>query len=197
MPHEKAADINVLGQYAKRQIESFYHKTGRKLLMEIEPGTFIAANMGYVITTVRDKKKTGDRGLCFAIVDGGMDVNARPLLYGSQHPFYVISKDGRLLSSEFEPSDSSLNDMMIVGTCCESGDSLCLDSHANSAPRRIAEPEIGDVVVIGGAGAYCSAMTPFNYNSHTQAPEVLLTRDGQLKLIRKRQTLDQLLMNEI
>ncbi len=199
MPHEKAADINALGLYAKRQIESFYEKTGRKLLMEIEPGTFIAANMGYVVTTVRDKKKTGDSGLCFAIVDGGMDVNARPLLYGSQHPFYVISKDGRLLSSEFSPetSSSTERDMMVVGTCCESGDSLCLDSHANSAPRKIAEPEIGDVIVIGGAGAYCSAMTPFNYNSHTQIPEVLLMRDGQLKLIRKRQTLEQIVMNEL
>jgi diaminopimelate decarboxylase len=197
MPHEKAADINALGLYAKQQIESFYQKTGRKLLMEIEPGTFIAANMGYVVTTVRDKKRTGDSGLCFAIVDGGMIMNARPLLYGSQHPFYIISKDGCLLSSEFDMSAGVVRDMMVVGTCCESGDSLCLDSHANSAPRKIAEPEIGDLVVIGGAGAYCAAMTPFNYNSHLQAPEVLLTRDSQLQLIRKRQTLDQIVMNEL
>jgi diaminopimelate decarboxylase len=87
--------------------------------------------------------------------------------------------------------------MMVVGTCCESGDSLCLDSHANSAPRRMAEPEVGDIVVIGGAGAYCAAMAPFNYNSHLQAPEVLLTQDGRLQLIRKRQTLEQIVTNEL
>ena len=197
MPHEKAADIEALGLYAKQQIEAFYHRTGRKLHMEIEPGTFIAANMGYVVTTVRDMKKTGESGLCFAVVDGGMDLNARPLLYGAQHPFYVVSGDGRLLSSEFEDTGTTARDMMVVGTCCESGDSLCLDSHANSAPRRMAEPEIGDLIVIGGAGAYCAAMTPFNYNSHLQAPEVLYTTDKQLKLIRKRQTLEQMVANEL
>ena len=197
MPHEEAADINALGLYAKQQVKGFYEKTGRKLLTEIEPGTFIAANMGYVVTSVGDIKRTGESGLCFAIIDGGMVTNARPLLYGAQHPFYVVSKDGRLLSSEFEMTGGDGCDMMVVGTCCESGDSLCLDSHANSAPRRMAEPEIGDLIVIGGAGAYCAAMTPFNYNSHSQAPEVLLTQDGQLKLIRKRQTLEQMVMNEL
>ena len=197
MPHEKAADIEALGLYAKQQIEAFYHRTGRKLHMEIEPGTFIAANMGYVVTTVRDMKKTGESGLCFAVVDGGMDLNARPLLYGAQHPFYVISKDSRLLSSEFDMPDIGVRGMMVVGTCCESGDSLCLDSHANSAPRKMAVPETGDLIVIGGAGAYCSAMAPFNYNSHLQAPEVLYTTDKQLKLIRKRQTLEQMVANEL
>jgi diaminopimelate decarboxylase len=197
MPDEKAADISALGLYAKQQIEAYYQRTGSKLLMEIEPGTYIAANMGYVVTSVRDKKKTGGSGLCFAIVDGGMDTNARPLLYGAQHPFYVVSKDGKLLSSQFDMSVVGARDMMVVGTCCESGDSLCLDSHANSAPRRMAEPEVGDIVVIGGAGAYCAAMAPFNYNSHLQAPEVLLTQDGRLQLIRKRQTLEQIVTNEL
>jgi diaminopimelate decarboxylase len=50
----------------------------------------------------------------------------------------------------------------------------------------MAEPAIDDFAVIGGAGAYCASMTPFNYNSHTQIP-----------LIRKRQTLEQMLENEL
>jgi diaminopimelate decarboxylase len=61
----------------------------------------------------------------------------------------------------------------------------------------MAEPEIGDLAIIGGIGAYCSSMAPFNYNSHTQIPEVLLSSDGCLRLIRKRQTLDQMLANEM
>jgi diaminopimelate decarboxylase len=165
--------------------------------MEIEPGTFIAANCGYVIAKVLDKKQTD--GFRFIILDGGMDVIARPLMYGSRHPFYVLSKDGRLLSSEFdgEPRDRTPYEAIVVGRCCESGDSLCLDEHSNIVPRRMAEPDIGDLVVVGGAGAYCSSMAPFNYNSHMQAPEVLLARDGQIKLIRKRQTLRQIVANEL
>jgi diaminopimelate decarboxylase len=59
------------------------------------------------------------------------------------------------------------------------------------------EPQIGDFVIIGGVGAYCSSMSPYNYNSHPQAPEVLLTAKGKLVEIRKRQTLEQMLENEI
>lgn len=51
-------------------------------------------------------------------------------------------------------------------------------------------------VVIGGAGAYCSTMTPFNYNSHTQAPELLLNRSGELLVMRVPQTLTQVVQNE-
>jgi diaminopimelate decarboxylase len=61
----------------------------------------------------------------------------------------------------------------------------------------MAEPSVGDFAIIGGVGAYCSSMAPFNYNSHTQIPEVLLTSDGHIQLIRKRQTLEQMLANEI
>jgi len=166
--------------------------------MEIEPGTYVAANSGYAVTHVIDKKKTGSEGLNFIILDGGMEINARPLLYGSRHPFYVIDKDGRLLSSEFTGINSPHHyEAVVVGKCCESGDSQCLDDNDVNIPRVMAEPEIGDIVVIGGVGAYCSSMAPINYNSHTQVPEILLTKDGKLKEIRRRQTLEQLTANEL
>ena len=198
MPGEKAADIEALGLYAKAQIEAFHHKTGRKLKMEIEPGTFITANAGYMVTEVLDKKSTGPSGFNFIVMDGGMELNARPLMYGSRHPFYVISKDGELLSSQFDAKfDAASYCAIPVGRCCESGDSQSLDEAGLTVPRAMAEPEIGDILVVGGVGAYCAAMSPYNYNSHTQAPEVLLTRDGQLKLIRKAQTLGQIVENEL
>lgn len=199
MPYETEANINSLGLYAKQKIEEFNARNNKKLKMEIEPGNYIVANSGYIITTVIDKKQTGSDGFDYIILDGGMELNARPLMYGSQHPFYIISKEGKLLSSEF--NEESLNrirqKMIIVGRCCESGDSQCLDSYGNIQPRSMANPEIGDVVVIGGAGAYCSAMAPFNYNSYTQIPEVMLTTKGELKLIRKKQSIKQLVINEI
>jgi len=198
MPDEKTADIQELGEYAKRKIIQFYQKTGRKLKMEIEPGTYVVANSGYAVTQVIDKKKTGNDGLNFIIVNGGMEINARPLLYASRHPFYIISKDGSLLSSEFAEDISTYDfKAAIVGRCCESGDSQCLDREGVSIPRKMAEPDIGDIVVIGAVGAYCSSMTPMNYNSQLQISEILFTQNGELKEIRKKQTLEQLVANEI
>lgn len=198
MPDETSADIQELGKYAKMRLIQFYEKTGRKLNMEIEPGTYVTANSGYAVTSVIDKKKTGNDGFNFILVNGGMEINARPLLYASRHPFYIVSQKGGLLSSEFD--ESSYIDgyeAVIVGRCCESGDSQCLNNEGLSIPRRMSEPNIGDFVVIGGTGAYCSSMAPMNYNSHVQAAELLFLNDGSLKEIRKRQTLDQIVENEI
>ena len=203
MPDEDAANIEELGEYAKKSIEAFYNKTGRKLKMEIEPGNYVMALAGYIVTKVIDKKRTGAEGLNFLVLDGGMEVNARPLLYGSRHPFYVVSQRGDLLSSEFSETIASGRDAegfymaVPVGRCCESGDSQSLDPSGLSLPRRMAEPEIGDYFIIGGAGAYCSAMTPMNYNSHVQAPEILLSCDGSLRVIRREQSLEQILINEV
>jgi len=197
MPHEKHAELALIGELTRCRIEQTYARTGRKLRVEFEPGTFVVANAGYVVTQVIDKKKTGGKGLDFLIVNGGVNINARPLLYGSQHPFYVIAADGRLLSAECDADLTAHNfEAVVVGTCCESGDSQCLNAAGLNAPRPMAEPEAGDLVVIGGAGAYCSSMTPMNYNSHLQIPEVLWA-NGDLTLIRKKQTLEQLTWNEV
>jgi diaminopimelate decarboxylase len=199
MPDETSADIAELGEYAKSCFDAFEKRTGRRLRMEIEPGTYIVANAGVLVTSVVDEKWTGPDGFEFVVLDGGMEVNARPLYYGSRHPFYVISRQGELLSSEFDlASATRLTDLrVVVGRCCESGDSQCLDKMGNIVPRLMADPEVGDYVVIGGAGAYCSSMTPFNYNSHVQAPEVLLRTDGSFQIIRRTQTLEQMTVNEI
>ena len=195
MPEETAADVALLGSYARMRVEEFYSRTGRKLKVEIEPGTYITANSGYAVTRLIDKKKTARTN--FIITDGGMEINSRPLLYGSKHPVYIISDDGKyVVSSEFDQSGFNY-EAVVAGKCCESGDCQTLDMDGHAVARAMKEPSIGDLVVIGGVGAYCSSMSPFNYNSHEQAPEVLYTQSGDLKLIRKRQTLEQMLENEI
>ncbi|MCL2628951.1 MAG: diaminopimelate decarboxylase [Oscillospiraceae bacterium] len=195
MPEEHAADVALLGSYAKMRVEEFFDRTGRKLKVEIEPGTYIVANSGYAITRLIDKKKTARTN--FIITDGGMEINSRPLLYGSKHPVYIVSSDGnRVVSSEFNPSGFNF-EAVIAGKCCESGDCQTLDMDGHAVARAMSEPLIGDIVVIGGVGAYCSSMAPYNYNSHVQAAEVLYTQAGDLELIRKRQTLEQMLENEI
>ena len=195
MPGEYAADVPLLGSYAKMQIEDFYKKTGRKLKMEIEPGTYITANAGYAVTRLIDKKKTARSN--FIITDGGMEINSRPLLYGSKHPIYIISGDGtRVISSEFDEVKHDF-EAVVAGKCCESGDCQTLDMDGHAVAREMVEPSINDIVIIGGVGAYCSSMSPYNYNSHPQSPEVLFTTKGKTELIRNRQTLEQMLENEI
>jgi diaminopimelate decarboxylase len=196
MPDETAADIHDLGTYAKRAIEKFYMETGRRLHMEVEPGTYILANAGLIVTSVMDKKTTGPNGLNFLVLDGGMELNSRPLMYASRHPFYVIDRGARLLSSEFGAINGDYQ-AVIMGRCCESGDSQTLDAQGLNTPRMMAQPEIGDYVAIGGAGAYCSAMSPMNYNSHEQAPEILYTTEDDLLVIRAKQTLEQIIANEV
>jgi diaminopimelate decarboxylase len=102
------------------------------------------------------------------------------------------------MSSEMDldGSKGALDVRAVVGRCCESGDSQSLDQKGHIVPRMIADPQIGDYVVIGGAGAYCASMSLHNYNSLTQAPEVLVRSGGRIKLIRRPQSIDQLLANE-
>ncbi|MDT8392165.1 MAG: diaminopimelate decarboxylase [Lentisphaeria bacterium] len=199
VPGEKAADVQALGEYAKQRFEDFKQRTGRELIMEVEPGTYIVANAGYAVTRVIDLKKTGDDGFDFIVIDGGMEVNTRPLLYGSQHPLFVVSADGDMLSSDLDATAGSAEvfPQVVVGRCCESGDSQTLDGDGHICPRPLAKPVPGDFLVIGGCGAYCAAMSPFNYNSHAQAPETLLRTDGSLEIIRNPQPLEQIWQNEI
>ncbi len=198
MPDETSANPADLGAYAKNRLEEFYQKTRKKLAMEVEPGTYILAMSGNLVTRVIDTKSTGKDGFNFIVTNGGMEVNSRPLLYGSKHPFAIVSKDGIFLFSDFDLKNISEDSLFVpVGRCCESGDSQSLDPSGNIIPRRMAEPNIGDFFIVGGCGAYCSTMTPFNYNSHTQAPEVLKMFDETLKLIRKPQSLKDLIAREI
>lgn len=178
----------------KREMLKYGEDTHSKPITVIEPGTFLVANAGFIVTKVTDKKSTGEYN--FLLLNGGMELNTRPLLYGSKHPFYIVDQTGKLLSSEWNLKPEH-NEFAVVGRCCESGDSQSLHEDTKCILlRRMHEPAIGDFVLIGGTGAYCSSMSPFNYNSHIQAPEYLFTSKGEVVLIRQPQTLEQILQNE-
>jgi diaminopimelate decarboxylase len=199
MPGEKAADIQALGSYARARFQEFFAESRRKLKMGVEPGTYLVANAGYLVTRVLDYKWSGPEGFEFFVLDGGMESSARPVVYGARHPFYVISKSGELLSSEFDlgHAKGELGPRVVVGHCCESGDSQTLDEHGYVVPRVMAKAKPGDYVVIGGVGAYSAAMSFINYNSYLQTPEVMRLPDGSLRIIRRRQTLEQMVANEV
>jgi diaminopimelate decarboxylase len=130
---------------------------------------------------------TGREGYLFAKLDTGMTEVTRPSLYGAQHPIDVLA-DGRAEA-----------DVVFVGPCCESGDILTPAPGDPEAlrPRRVPRPAIGDLVVIGGAGAYCAAMSTLNYNSYPQAPEAMLEAGGALRPLRRRETLEEIWRNEV
>jgi diaminopimelate decarboxylase len=187
MPGEPTTDLADIGGHVRRELEAFRDRDGRALELEIEPGTYLVANAGFVVATCVDVVDTGRDGYLFGKLDAGMPEVTRPSLYGAQHPI-TVQAAGRPEA-----------DVVFVGPCCESGDILTPapgDPEA-LAPRRVARPQIGDLVVIGGAGAYCAAMATINYNSYPQAPEVMLEADGALRLLRRRQTLEQVWANEV
>jgi diaminopimelate decarboxylase len=190
MASEVSADLQAIGRPIAIAFEDFHRRHGRKLHIEIEPGTYLVANAGALICTVIDVVDTGASGYTFIKVDGGMTEVLRPSMYGAQHPIVVVPA-----TTEARP----MKEYMVVGHCCESGDLLTPKpgDPEGLQSRLLTEARIGDALVVGGAGAYCSAMSAKNYNSFLEAPEVLIRRDGSWRLIRKRQSLDHLLTNEI
>jgi diaminopimelate decarboxylase len=187
MPEEPSVDLADVGAHVRGELEGFRARDGRALQFEIEPGTYLVALGGAVVATCVDVVDTGKGGYQFAKLDTGMTEVTRPSLYGAQHPIDVLAT-GR----EAAP-------VVFVGPCCESGDILTPapgDPEA-LAPRWVPRPEIGDLVVVGGAGAYCAAMSTINYNSYPQAPEVMLEEDGSLRLLRRRQDPSQVWQNEL
>jgi len=200
MPGEKAADLHAIGEALSPAIAAFLAERGRgrdDFQLEIEPGTFLVALAGAILSEIIDVVDTisdagaGSGGHRFLKIDSGMTELLRPSLYGAQHPIHVVPH-GRSAAGHDE-------DYLIVGHCCESGDILTPGpgDPEGLLPRRLARAEIGDTVVIEGAGAYASGMAASNYNAFPKAAEVLIENEGTTRLVRSRQTLAQSLENEL
>ena len=192
MAYEKSTDLQIVGAPVKELFEAYKAETGTELRLEIEPGTFLLANSCAIVTTVQDKVTTGtDEGHVFLKLDAGMTEVLRPSLYAAQHPLVAVAADGT--------TPKTTAKYVVVGHCCESGDLLTPgpDDAESIAEREMGAVERGDMLVIEGAGAYCAGMSSKNYNSFPEAPEVMRGRDGTMHLIRKKQSLEQILENEV
>ncbi len=186
---EKSTDLQKIGKPVAKEIRDFAKRTGRKIRFEIEPGTFLLANCAAVIATVQDMCDTGKDGYKFLKLDSGMTDVLRPSIYGAQHPISIVPN---------KPSKKT-EKYIVVGHCCESGDILTPlpNDPEGLMPRTLAKAEIGDVCVIEGCGAYCSSMATKNYNSYPAAPELMLEENGAIRVIRKLQTLSEIVADEI
>lgn len=192
---EPTTDLQEIGKPVVESFREFAAETGRELKLEIEPGTYLLAMAGALVSTVQDKvMTTGDSGHTFLKLDSGMTDVLRPSLYGAVHPMTVLPGSGKA-----EDVGSDVEDVVVVGHCCESGDLMTPKpgEPEDLAERTLRKAEIGDILVIDGSGAYCSGMSTKHYNSFPEAPEVLVGTDGKVHLIRKRQPLEQIYQNEV
>jgi diaminopimelate decarboxylase len=189
MSYEKTTDFQLIGAPVRAQFKEFFEKTGRKLHLEIEPGTSMIANCGSLISEIMDSVSTGSKGHNFLKLNSGMDSNTRPSLYGSEHPLIVVPKN--------EKTHLSKKDYIVVGHCCESGDLFTQEFGGEPKSRPLNSAEIGDFMVMEGVGAYCSSMSTKNYNSFPEIPEVMIRNNGEIVQIRKIQTMNQILENEV
>jgi diaminopimelate decarboxylase len=171
-------------------MREFAVDTGRRLRLELEPGTFLVSNAGSLVTSVLDVVDTGERGHTFVKINGGLTELIRPSYYGASHPLVSVTATG-------EPS-SETSPYCVAGHCCIAGDMLTIRSGDQEDPQPVmlAHTEPGDYLVVERSGGYAASMSLKNFNSYPESPEVLRRKDGSFQLIRARQTVEQIIANE-
>ena len=183
-PEDQEIDLDryfELWDASRKRLEDEF---GHAVRLEIEPGRYLVADAGYLVTQIRAVKKMGPN--TFYLVDAGFNNLARPILYGAYHPISLTPADTTLKRPE---------QLVIVGgPLCESGDIFTQEEGGFVAPRSLPLAQVGDWLVIECAGAYSSVMAS-NYNSKPFAAEVWIER-GRDSLIRPRQTLESLFESE-
>ncbi len=166
---------------ARQQAEAI---VGHKLGLEIEPGRFLVAESGVLLGQVRATKDAGSNH--FVLVDTGFNELMRPSMYGSYHAMSVLRRDG---------STAAEQPTVVAGPLCESGDVFTQGDGGVVLPRDLPAAQVGDLLVIHDTGAYGASMSS-NYNTRPLIAEVLVD-GGQARLIRRRQTVDELLALEL
>jgi diaminopimelate decarboxylase len=154
-------------------VESALGDFDGKLL--IEPGRFLVAQAGALLARVLRVKKNGKK--TFVITDAAMNDLIRPALYQAHHEIVPV-----------RPREGKPRPVDVVGPICETGDFFARD-------RKLAPLEAGDLIALLDAGAYGMAQSS-NYNSRLRPAEVLV-EGGKTRLIRRRETMDDLLAAEI
>jgi diaminopimelate decarboxylase len=167
----------AIDDYVGTKVAGVREVFGEEVRILIEPGRSLVANAGvtaYRVGTV--KEIPGVR--TYIAVDGGMSDNLRPMLYGSRYEALIADR------AAAEPDTT----VTVAGMHCESGDVLVRD-----AP--LAAPAVGDVLVTPATGAYGHAMAN-NYNGVTRPP-VIFCRDGEARVVVRRETFDDLTARDV
>ena len=183
-------DIAAYFQLWDKTRHRLANEFGHEISLEVEPGRYLVAESGYLITEIRAVKAAGEN--TFYLVDAGFNNLARPILYGAYHPMAVCPRNDEGESGR--PRPWPMNDVVVGGPLCESGDIFTQEEGGFVSRRSLPEAQVGDYLVIGRAGAYGYVMAS-NYNSKPLVAEVLI-EDGTPHLVRRRQTLGDLTCHE-
>ncbi|MDF2156590.1 diaminopimelate decarboxylase [Algoriphagus sp. CAU 1675] len=173
-PEDISTDIMEVGKKVSAAFQAFCKEYGRQLELWLEPGKFLVSECGLLLVKVNVVKKTPT--ITFAGVDSGLNHLIRPMLYDAYHGVYNLSN----------PS-GPLETYHVVGYICET------DTIASN--RELNEVRAGDILVIKNAGAYGFSMAS-NYNSRLRPAEVLVW-EGKAQLIRKRETFEDIISNQV
>ena len=169
--HNRAEELPQVADFLRRLVELV--PDGVSLILE--PGRSLVGRAGVTLYRVGSVKESG--GVTYAAIDGGMSDNPRPQLYGARYEALLANRADELPSGVYR----------IAGKHCESGDVLI-------ERVELPEPQRGDVLAVPVTGAYTLAMSS-TYNAVPRPPAVLVA-DGQARLIRRRESVDDLLAYE-
>ena len=167
-------NVEEFGEKLTKRFNEFCKEYGKELTLAFEPGKFLVSESGQFLAKVNAVKQT--TSTVFAQIDSGFNHLIRPMLYGSQHEITNISNP-----------KGKKRFYSVVGYICET------DTFANN--RRINEINEGDILSFKNAGAYCFSMAS-NYNSRYRPAEVLV-HDNKAHLIRKRESFEDIMNNQV
>ncbi len=173
-PDDIYTDIDVLGKELSQRFNEFCRQYGKDLTLYFEPGKYLVSEAGFLVARVNVIKHT--TATVFAGLDTGMNHLIRPMFYDAYHDIVNISNP-----------EGKTRIYTVVGYICET------DTFGWN--RKISEINEGDFLMFRNAGAYCFSMSS-NYNSRYRPAEVLVHK-GKDYLIRKRETLEDILRNQV
>jgi diaminopimelate decarboxylase len=166
---------------ARRKIQDI---VGNDITLEVEPGRYLIAESGYLVTQIASIKSQADRH--FYLIDAGFNDLVRPSFYGAYHHITIQAQPGSTLDSN--------KDVVVAGPLCESCDVFTQEDGGFVSNRSLPSAQNGDYLILHDTGAYGMAMSS-NYNSRRIAAEVLVN-DEQLYTIRERQSFESLIQFE-
>ena len=173
-PEQKPVDLKAFGAIATEKMKEFCDSYGREVEFRIEPGRFLVAQSGFLLSRINTIKQNPKKR--FLGLDTNMAHLVRPCMYGAYH--HIVNASN--MHGELEKVD-------VVGNICETGDFFAKE-------RMVQHAREGDVIAIMDAGAYGFSMSS-NYNSFPRPAEVLVN-NGKARIIREREKLEDLLRSQ-
>ena len=169
-PEEKPVDFKAVGEGIHELFNEIILPAGlEKIRIATESGRAMTGNAGWLVSTVLHEKNTYKN---YIGLDSCMANLMRPAMYGAYHHITILGKENNPHNKIYD----------VTGSLCENNDKFALD-------RNLPKIDIGDILIIHDTGAHGHAMG-FNYNGKLRSAELLLKENGEIKLIRRAETLN-------